>query len=395
MSDFLIPFGGRSHTYTDGEIDEVKRMMQGSMALTQGEEQDRFQKRFSKFLGVENAFAVSNATAGLELIAQLCQFHSGDEVVIPAHTFTSSAYPFVKHGASIVWADIDLNTRVTDASLLEPCITNKTKAIVVPHLYGYGADMPEIMELAARYDLIVIEDVAQAIGVKVGEKMAGAYGDFSVFSLHAQKNISTLGEGGVLVTRDKEFSRLIPMIRHNGHCGFTSQRNDYWLPAMGDVDLPELNSELIWPNNFCLGEIQCALGVKLLDRVVELNQEKRHRALQFIDAFVDHPEIEFHREDSDRHNYHLLVARLAVGNRDDFIRLMAREHRIQCVVQYYPLYRYPFYKKLGFGSARCSNTDKFFDSMISFPFHHSLDNSQLDQIRSAAINVLSRVSAGN
>ncbi|HIL96791.1 MAG TPA: aminotransferase, partial [Pseudomonadales bacterium] len=99
MSDFLIPFGGRSHTYTDGEIDEVKRMMQGSMALTQGEEQDRFQKRFSKFLGVENAFAVSNATAGLELIAQLCQFHSGDEVVIPAHTFTSSAYPFVKHGA--------------------------------------------------------------------------------------------------------------------------------------------------------------------------------------------------------------------------------------------------------------------------------------------------------
>jgi dTDP-4-amino-4,6-dideoxygalactose transaminase len=164
---------------------------------------------------------------------------------------------------------------------------------------------------------------------------------------------------------------------------------------MGDVDLPELNSELIWPNNFCLGEIQCALGVKLLDRVVELNQEKRHRALQFIDAFVDHPEIEFHREDSDRHNYHLLVARLAVGNRDDFIRLMAREHRIQCVVQYYPLYRYPFYKKLGFGSARCSNTDKFFDSMISFPFHHSLDDSQLDQIRSAAINVLSRVSAGN
>jgi len=395
MSDFLIPFGGRSHTYTDGEIDEVKRMMQGSMALTQGEEQDRFQKRFSKFLGVENAFAVSNATAGLELIAQLCQFHSGDEVVIPAHTFTSSAYPFVKHGATIVWADIDLNTRVTDASLLEPCITKKTKAIVVPHLYGYGADMPEIMELAARYDLIVIEDVAQAIGVKVGKKMAGAYGDFSVFSLHAHKNISTLGEGGVLVARDEEISRLIPMIRHNGHCGFTFERNDYWLPAMGNVDLPERNSELIWPNNFCLGEIQCALGVKLLDRVIELNQEKRHRALQFIDAFVDHPEIEFHREDSDRHNYHLLVARLAVGNRDDFIRLMACEHRIQCVVQYYPLYRYPFYKKLGLGSARCSNTDKFFDSMVSFPFHHSLNSSQLDQIRCAAINVLSQVSAGN
>jgi len=393
MQEFLISFGGRSHKYTHDEVDEVRRIMESLAALTQGDAQITFENRFAAFLGVKHVFAVSNATAGLEMAAQLCQFHSGDEVVIPAHTFTSSAYPFVKHGATVVWADIDLHTRVTNASLLEPCISEKTRAIVVPHLYGYGADMPEIMELAARYGVLVVEDVAQAIGVQIGNKMAGAYGDFSVFSLHAQKNISTLGEGGVFVARHEEHVRLIPMIRHNGHCGFEFQRSDYWTPAMGNVDLPELNKEFIWPNNFCLGEVQCALGALLLDRVKSLNQEKRRRALQFIDGLVDYPEIEFHREESDRHNYHLLVGRLAAGKRDQFIRSMAVEYGIQCVVQYCPLYRYPFYQKLGFGAAECPNTDKLFDNMVSFPFHHTLEEEQLSLIIGAARKVLCRLSA--
>jgi dTDP-4-amino-4,6-dideoxygalactose transaminase len=354
--------------------------MRGSTQLTQGVHLRDFENGFKNYACVDHAFAVSNATVGLELIAQLCQFKRGDEVIIPAHTFTSSAYPFIKNGAEIVWSDIDLATRVVTAETIASCITRNTRAIVVPHLYGYGADMSSIVTLADEYGLLVIEDAAQALGVIVDDRMVGTYGDFGIVSFHAQKNITTLGEGGMLIVKDPEMAKIVPMLRHNGHCPYPSDRSDYWIPAMGNVDLPVLNEKPIWPSNYCIGEAECALGVKLLDRIDEINSQKRHRALSFIYELSGCSDLIFHREESPRHNYHLLVAQVANNFRDQFIHLMANRHGIQCVVQYYPLNRYPFYKKLGFGKAVCPNSDLFFDNMVSFPFHHSLSDDEVDLI---------------
>lgn len=389
--NFRIPFSGRGHHYTEAEIATVVGAMCTAVPLTQGEHLWHFEKRFKHYIGANHAFAVSNATTALELAAQLCQFKSGDEVIIPAHTFTSSTYPFVKAGAVIVWADIDLTTRVVTAKTIASCVTSNTRAVVVPHLYGYGADMPAIMELAKEHDIVVVEDAAQALGVMIEDRMVGSFGDFSVFSFHSHKNVSTLGEGGMLIVRDPKIAEIIPMLRHNGHCPYPSERLDYWIPAMGNVDLPELNGESLWPVNCCLGEVECALGAKLLDRVDEISVQKRNRALSVIDALSDYPELIFHREASTRHNYHLLVAQVTNGKRDAFIRHMANKHGIQCVVQYYPLNRYPFYQKLGFGNTNCPNTDQFFDNMVSFPFHHSLMESEIDVIVSASEETLDQL----
>jgi perosamine synthetase len=371
--EFNIPFSGRAHAYTEDEVQTVIETMQTAVPLTQGHYQQVFQQKFNEYTESKHAFALNNATAALELSAQLCQFQTDDEVIIPAHTFTATAYPFLKKGAKIVWADIDLKTRVITAQTIEQCITQKTKAIVVVHLYGYCADMPTIMELAKKHDLLVVEDAAQALGTRVNNQMAGTFGDFGVFSFHSHKNITTLGEGGMLVLKDQKMAEIIPMLRHNGHCGFNFEREHYWIPAMGNVDLPGLNGKPIWPNNYCLGEVECALGVKLLDRIDQINVEKRERAMCFIDSMVDSPEFEFHREDSKRHNYHLLVARILNGKRDAFMCKMA-EAGVQCVVQYYPLNRYDLYKKAGYGEADCPNTDQFFDNMVSFPFHHMMSD---------------------
>jgi dTDP-4-amino-4,6-dideoxygalactose transaminase len=322
------------------------------------------------------------------MTAQICCFKEGNEVIIPSHTFTSSAYPFAKHGAKIVWADIDPQTKVVTASTLADQITAKTKAIVVVHLYGYGADMPQIMELAKRHDILVIEDAAQALGVKIENKMAGTYGDFGVFSFHSHKNISTLGEGGLLTVKNETIAALLPGLRHNGHCPFPNKQKDYWIPAMGNVDCPELNGRLLWPNNFCMGEAESALGLKLLDRIDEINCFKRKRALKFIDSMQDFTEIEFHRVESERHNYHLLVARLKNGKRDSFIRKMAREKKVQCIVQYYPLNRYPLYRKAGAGDSDCPQADLFFDNMVSFPFHHWLAEEDFNYMLQSTMEVL-------
>jgi len=379
MSHYRIPFSGRAHTYTEDEVQIVIDVMQTAVPLTQGKYQQAFQQKFCGYTGAKNAFAVNNATAALELSAQLCQFEQVDEVIIPAHTYTASAYPFVKKGAKIVWADIDLKTRVVTAHSIEQCITKNTKAIVVVHLYGFCADMPSIMELAKKHNLLVIEDTAQALGSRINGQMAGTFGDLGIFSFHSHKNMTTLGEGGMLVVKNQKMADIIPKLRHNGHCGFDFEREQYWLPAMGNVDLPELNGQPVWPNNYCLGEVECALGVKLLDRIDDMNTQKRQRAMQFIDAMAEYSELEFHREETNRHNYHLLVARVINGRRDIFMTKMV-EAGVQCAVQYYPLNRYDFYKKAGFGEASCPNTDLFFDNMVSFPFNHMMTDETFSDL---------------
>ena len=391
--NYKIPFSGRAHAYTEDELQTIIDVAQGAVPLTQGSHLQEFEAAFKEYAKVNYAFAVNNATAALELSAQLCQFKPGDEVIIPSHTFTASAYPFVKKGARIVWLDIDPITRVVTAETFERAVTPKTRAVVVVHLYGYGANMPEITRLAKKHNILLIEDTAQALGADIEGKMAGTYGDFGVFSFHSHKNITTLGEGGMLVVKDDNIAKIIPQLRHNGHCAFDFERQDYWIPAMGNVDIPKLNGEYLMPNNYCIGEVECALGVKLLQRIDMLNAEKRMRALRFIDALVDYPQLQFHRVATVRHNYHLLVARIENGLRDAFIRSMAQEYGIQCVVQYYPLNRYPFYQKSGYGEAACPHADDFFDNMVSFPFQHTLSEEELDYIISSIRAVLTKLAA--
>lgn len=386
--EFKVHHSGRAHYYTPEEIDVVVKAMNDAEPLTQSKYRNQFEQKFSEFLGVKHSFAVHTATDALELTAQLLQFDEGDEIIIPSFTFTASAYPFVKQGAKIVWADTDPKTHVITAETIKACITSNTKAILVVHIAGYVANMPEIMDLAKKHHLIVVEDNAQGIGTEINGQKSGSFGDFGIFSFHSHKNISTLGEGGMLVVKDEDIAKIIPMLRHNGHCAFDFEQEHYWEPAMGNVDIPELNGKPIMPNNYCLGEVECALGVKLLDRVESLNTEKRTRAIRFIDALADFEDIEFHRVNSTRHNYHLLLAYFPTGKRNEFFKRIVYQKQIQCIAPYYPLNRYDFYKKVGMGKANCPNTDLFWDNMISFPFHHWMSEPDFDYMLTATREVL-------
>ena len=126
---FKIPFKGRGHSYSNQEIELVSEIMKDSQTLTQGKYLNLFEKKYKKFLGVDHAFAMSSATSALEIAAQLCFLKDGDEVIMPSHTYTSSAYPFVKKGAKIIWSDIDFDSRVINVGSIEKCISKNTKAI--------------------------------------------------------------------------------------------------------------------------------------------------------------------------------------------------------------------------------------------------------------------------
>jgi len=389
-SQYKIPWSGRSVNYSEQEIKVVIDAMKTADPLTQGKYLKEFENNFSDYLGVKNSFGVSNCTAALELAAILSGLKQEDEVIIPAHTFCATAIPFARTGAKIVWADIDKDTRTVSAETLEKCITKKTKVIVVVHLYGLMADMESIMELAQKHNILVVEDCAQAIGAEHEVKKAGSYGDFACFSFHCQKSLNTLGEGGMLVVKSNELSKLVPGLRHNGSKPYPTGREKFWMPAMSDVDFDIDN---FWPYNFCIGEVQCALGVEILKTIDFQNNKRKERAQKMINAFKNYEELSFQKvKKTGMHVYHLLSARYdgkKYGrNRDDLIELMTQKYLIKTIVQYNPLYRYPMFQKAGFGNANCPNTDEFFDNMISFPFHLWMEEQYFDYMISSTKKAL-------
>lgn len=392
-NDFIIDWSGKAFNYTKDEIDTVVSVMKNADPLTQGGQLKQFESDFALYNGTPNSFAVANCTNALDLAAILSGLKKGDEVIIPGHTFCATAIPFARTGAKIVWADIDPDTRVVSAKSIENSINEKTKVIVVIHLYGLMADMDAIMAIADKNNSLVVEDCAQAIGAEYKGKKAGSIGDFGTFSFHCQKNLTTLGEGGMLTVKSDNLAKLIPGLRHNGVRPFQYEREYYWIPAMSDVDI---DIEGVWPYNFCINEVQCALGSKVLKRLDEMNNLRIERASHFKEAVKEFPELSFQKVSPyHKHVYHLLSVkydgRKFGKTNHDFIKIMAYEYKIKVITQYYPLYRYPLFKKMGFGDENCPNTNEFFDNMVSFPFHHWMSEEHFDYMIDCTIKTLKKL----
>lgn len=365
-----IDWSGRSHNYSRQEKKYLLKVIDKADPLTQGNELIKFENRLKNYIKQKNIFAVSSAAAALEIISILLNLKKNDEVIIPAHTYCASAIPFARNGAKIIWADINFKTRTIDIDDVKKKISKKTKAIVIVHLYGYAVDVNYFKKKINNRRIKIIEDCAQAFGAKVNNKRVGSMGDFACFSFHAQKNITTLGEGGAIFCKDNTLARKIKGLRHNGHSNYSNKRRNYWQPAMGNLSL-DIKGK--WPYKFTLSEIQAATGFLLLKRVDKLNSLRINRAKKFINALRKIKQIEFFAEfNKSRHVYHLLSAYVEPSrklNRNKLISLLYNKFKIKCAVQYYPLYRYSLFKSMGLSKNNCPITDKFYDNMISFPFH--------------------------
>ncbi len=396
VEGYRVSIPARQRPYTEAEIAVVVDAMRNVQGQTQGAKQEQFQQDFAAFTGANLAFAVANATNALSLAATLCGVRPGDEVIVPAYTFCASAIPFGKEGAKIIWADIHPDTWVVDPADIERKITPRTRAIVAVHLLGMPCDMPAIMAIAARHGLKVVEDCAQALDARINGQHVGTFGDFGCFSFHGAKTMTTLGEGGMLTVKSDADAALVPGIRHNGCCGFNFPRERYWVPAMSNVDM---DIEGFWPNNFCIGEVQCALGSEELktltantDRIIAQNDRLR----EFL---ADVPEISFNKIPAGyRHVRHQYVQHFdgsAFGkNRDDLLDLLTAKYGIRSIVQYYPLYRYPLFQKLGCGDYDCPVLEGWWDNSFSVPMWCGMDEESLVTIAESVKGAIADLKAG-
>ena len=383
MSDMeLITFPAVQTRLNVEEEQALLRVVREGSTLAIGPEAAEFEKEWTQYIGCGDTVAVCNCSAALELTAILSGIGPGDEVILPAHTFVATAVPFARTGATLCWTDIDPNSRVLSAESIATRITDKTKAIVVVHLYGLPADMDAIMSLAAEHNLIVIEDCAQAPGARYHGKRVGSIGDFGCFSFHAQKNITTLGEGGMFTVRNPDHGVQGRRLRWMGNWPFEEKRQRYWLPAMANVVEP-IPGQL--PHNFCMGEPNAAVGRLLMKRLDAINERRRCQAGRLRNALGDYPELSFqHTPDGCEHAYHLMAARYDGQpydkNRDDLIQLLLDKYQLKCIIQYWPLCRTDLFEKLGFGKADIPQTDRFFDNMISIPWWSDMPDELIDDI---------------
>lgn len=367
---FKVIFPMMQHPYTEEEIQAVVDVMRHAEGQTQGQKLEQFEKDFAAFTGSKYAFGVSNCTNALKLSAIFCGIRPGDEVIVPAYTYCATAIPFGDLGAKLVWADIHPTTWTIDPADIEKKITPKTKAIVVVHLLGIPCDMKKIMDIAKKHNIKVVEDCAQAMDCRIDGQHVGTFGDFGCFSFHAAKTMTTLGEGGMLTVQNDDIAARVPGIRHNGLTAFAGERERYWVPAMSNVD-SFLDGQ--WPQNFCIGEAQCALGSEQLKSVVSNNNILIEQDKKIRQALKDVPEISFPEIlPGGRyvvHQYILHFDGSAFGkNRNDLLDLMTGKYGIRCIVQYYPLYRYPLFQKFGMGEADCPVTDQWWDNSFSLPW---------------------------
>ena len=285
-------------------------------------------------LGCQRALLTHSCTAALEMAATLCSFEKGDEVLMPSYTFVSTANAFVLHGAIPVFVDIRPDTLNIDDRLIERHITSRTRAIVVVHYAGVPCEMKAIRRIASKYELIIIEDAAQAVLSEYEGLAAGTIGDYGCFSFHETKNIIS-GEGGALLVNNDIHIERAEIIREKGTNRskfFRGEVDKYTWVDVGSSYLPgELISAFLWA--------QLLEAEFITQRRMDIWQKYHESFHEFEEkGIVKRPYI----PPNIKHNAHIYYLRFNCGlARDGFIRMM-REESISCVFHYVPLHSSPF-----------------------------------------------------
>lgn len=263
---------------TEAEVQSVLEPLHSGW-LVQGPKVREFEDKWSDFTGAEHSVAVTSCTTALHLSLAALGFGPGDEAIIPAFTWISTANVVEHLGGTVVFCDIDLNTFNIDTAEIEEKITSKTKVILPVHLFGLAADMDAINAIAKRNSLWVVEDAACGFGSRYEEQHVGTLGDTGCFSFHPRKAITT-GEGGMITTQSADLAEKLRRLRDHGAAMSDLQRHLGARPYLL-ADHPDAGY------NQRMTDIQAALGSAQMDRAAEIVAERQYLAARYDQAFAD------------------------------------------------------------------------------------------------------------
>lgn len=358
--------------------------------LSLGDSVKQLEDEVARFLGCKYACFVTNATAGFQIAHQFADLRPGDEVILPAITFiATAAFPLLV-GAKVVFADIDPATINMDPEDVARKVTDKTKVIMPVHIGGWPVDMDPIMEIAAANDIVVIEDAAHAFGARYKGRMVGTIGHFGSFSFHEVKNITSLGEGGIVCT-DTEFGEYFNQARF---CGVDMSRQiENWLYDV--VALPTRGGPQM-AGNHSSTEIQAACLLGQLGRLEQIIRVRRERAEYLSERFSQVPGLIPAPLDTDQiqSTYHLYLLQVdpAVlkGGIVEFKRRLT-DKGVTNIPHFAPLYHFTVFEQLGYDrqaiAASCPRAEEVFWHRFTHLPLYPLTDEQVELMADLVIEV--------
>jgi len=345
------------------EINEAIKSVLESSVYIGGKEVESFEKEIADFCDVKFAMGLNSGTDALYLALKALDLKEGDEVITPPFTFIATAEVISSCGAKPVFVDIDPKTFNIDIAKIEKKITKKTKAIIPVHIFGQMTDMDEIMKVAKKHRLYVIEDAAQAIGAEYKEKKAGSIGDFGCFSFFPSKNLGAYGDGGMIISNSEELANKIKLLRNHG-----SSPNEKYL-------------NLVLGTNSRLDAIQAAILRVKLKYLCEWSKKRGEKADYYTSQFSKLYEIVTPVISSGHtHIFHQYTIRVKNGKRDELRKYLV-ENNIPVMV-YYPisLHLQPVMKYLGYKEGDLSEAEKASKEVMSLPIYPELKKEEQDII---------------
>ncbi|TNF55486.1 DegT/DnrJ/EryC1/StrS family aminotransferase [bacterium] len=351
------------------EIENALKEILESGHFVLGEHVKNLEQEVAAYHNVKHAVSLASGTDSLHLCLKALGIKEGDEVITTPFTFIATAEAITYVGATPVFADIDKHTLNIDPLSIKEKITSKTRAIIPVHLFGYPADMQEIMNIAQQNNLGVIEDSAQAFGAKHRGKAVGSIGDTGCFSFYPSKNLGGYGDGGIMVTKSKEIYEKVMLYRNHGTTG------------------PYKHSFIGY--NSRLDEMQAAIIRIKLKKIDEYNQKRRDLAEIYTSILSKTGGvIQCPPESPDMyHVYHQYTVR--VPRREEIQRVL-KEHSISSVVYYpLPLHLQEAFKNLGYGEGDFPVCEAVAKDVLSLPMYPELDPGAARYVAETVVKAVS------
>jgi len=350
------------------EIDAVAEVLKSGW-IGLGPKTVEFENKFAEYIGTKYAVGLNSCTSALDLAIRVLGIKSGEVITTPI-TFVSTAHAILYNNTIPVFADVYPDTLNIDPDDVRRKISKKTKAIIPVHYGGHPVEMDEIMEIAEKHNLFVIEDAAHACGAEYKGKKAGSIGDLGCFSFHAVKNLAT-GDGGMITTDDKKIYEHLLKLRWLGINKDTFKRDN--TRYSWNYEVEELGYKMH------MNDIAAAIGVVQLKKLDKMNASRRKIVDRYNEAFkkLDWLETPTLRKGvvSSHHNY---AAKVVKGDRNDLIAHLAAKD-ISSGVHYTPLYLHPIYKKFGI-TAKCPVADEIWKKIIILPVFPDLGQDEMNHI---------------
>ena len=364
-----IPFN--KPAIVGSELIYVGQAVAGGHASGDGPFSRRAQKLMQEHFGARRVLLTTSCTAALEMAALLCGLGPGDEVILPSYTFVSTANAVALRGATPVFVDIRPDTLNIDERLIEAAVTPRTRAIFPVHYAGVACEMDEIMAIAKRHNLLVVEDAAQGVYAQYKGRWLGTIGHFGCYSFHETKNFSC-GEGGALVVNDPAFEARAEILREKGTNRSQFLRGQVDKYTWVDIGSSYVPSDMLAA--FLLGQLENM--EKITIRRGEIFHRYATQLAPLASKGIRVPIVPQHCA-TNHHMFYLLAANL--DERTALIEHL-REARILAVFHYVPLHSSPFAKSLGLPTMSLPVTDDTSSRLLRLPMYYDLTSSHVEQV---------------